>query len=210
MTRVKAYALILIIWTVFYTTIVGQAQEQGQPIIEISHPLPGGVAQGLLQISGTIEVDNFLSYTLEFSFQESADEAWFLISEGNSNISDSVLGEWDTSSIPDGNYKLRLTVNRQTDEAIILLVEGIRVRNYSQIETDTPVPTSEILTITPTITETSTATSTPEFKITPTPLPPNPASISLADIQNNILWGAILGVAIFVIFLLYRTGRNRT
>ena len=209
MTRVKFSSCLLVLTISLFTTIFVQAQEDQEPILEISSPLPGEVAQGLLQIVGTIEVVDLKSFVLEFSFQQNNDQAWFTINKGNTVIVDGILGEWDTSTIPDGNYKLRLTVNRKTAEPLILVVEGVRVRNYSQIETNTPIPTSQILTTTPTAAEITTISSTVEIRQTPTPFNPNPASVSFEDIQKRLLQGAIVGLVIFTIFLLYRGSRNR-
>ena len=209
MTRLKTFSCILVIIVSLSMSIYVNAQELQEPVLEISTPLPGEAAQGLLQISGTVEVDNLISYTLDFSFQQDNDQAWFLISKGNTSVVNGILGEWDTSTIPDGNYKLRLTVNRNTDEPLILVVEGIRVRNYSQIETNTPLPTSQIPTTTPTAAEIITISPTGEIRQSPTPFSPNPASVSFEDIQKRILQGAIGGLVIFTIFLLYRVSRNR-
>lgn len=209
MTRGKFFSCLLVLTISLFTTIFVQAQEGQEPILEISSPLPGEVAQGLLQIVGTIEVADLDSFILEFSFQQNNDQAWFAINKGNIVIVDGILGEWDTSTIPDGNYKLRLTVNRNTDGPLILVVEGIRVRNYSQIETNTPIPTNEIPTTIPTSVSTITISPTAELKPSPTPFNPNPASVTFGDIQKRILQGAIGGLVIFTIFLLYRSSRNR-
>lgn len=209
MTRGKFFSCLLVLTISLFTTIFVQAQEGQEPILEISSPLPGEVAQGLLQIVGTIEVADLDSFILEFSFQQNNDQAWFAINKGNIVIVDGILGEWDTSTIPDGNYKLRLTVNRNTDGPLILVVEGIRVRNYSQIETNTPIPTNEIPTTIPTSVSTITISPTAELKPSPTPFNPNPASVTFGDIQKRILQGAIGGLVIFTIFLLYRSNRNR-
>lgn len=209
MTRGKFFSCLLVLTISLFTTIFVQAQEGQEPILEISSPLPGEVAQGLLQIVGTIEVADLDSFILEFSFQQNNDQAWFAINKGNIVIVDGILGEWETSTIPDGNYKLRLTVNRNTDGPLILVVEGIRVRNYSQIETNTPIPTNEIPTTIPTSVSTITISPTAELKPSPTPFNPNPASVTFGDIQKRILQGAIGGLVIFTIFLLYRSSRNR-
>jgi len=209
MTRVKP-SIILLIFILSFPMPKGiQAQEAEEPVVDISVPLPGEAVQGLLQISGTIDVKDLDSYILEFAFQEGDEPAWFPISKGDISIISGVLGEWDTSSIPDGNYKLRLSVNRQTEEPIIMVLEGIRVRNYSQIETNTPAPTSAQPTITPTAAESITPTPTTVQKVSPTPLDPNPVSVTLANVQKAIVQGSLAGVVIFIIFLLYRAQKTR-
>jgi hypothetical protein len=209
MTSVKLYPFIFLLCLLFYTSIIVQAQDENQPVVEITLPLQGEAVQGLLQITGTINLEDLKNYTIEFTFQESTDETWFSINRDDTPIIESTLGEWDTSSIPDGNYNLRLTVNRETNDPIILVVEGIRVRNYSPIETNTPAPTSILPTMTPTIIESIADTPTVQIRPSPTPLTPNSAAVTQDDIQKKLIEGAMGGFAIFMIFLIYRSTRNR-
>jgi hypothetical protein len=209
MTRVKLSLVILLISTVYLGNSIAHAQNDVQPIVDIAQPLPGEAAQGLIQVTGTIMVEDLVSYRLEFAYQEENNQSWFGISNGNTPISEGILGEWDTSSIPDSNYDLRLTVNRETAEPIVLIVEGIRVRNYSAIETNTPAPTNILPSQTPTVVESVTVTPTVEVLPSPTALAPNPAAITGEDIQINLIKGALGGVAIFILFLIYRGTRTR-
>ena len=188
--------------------MIVEAQESSDSSIEITFPLPGEAVQGLVQITGTVNVEELESYILEFAIQTSDNPAWFRVNVGETSITDGILGEWDTSSLPDQNYFLRLTINQKTSDSITLLIEGVRVRNYSPIETSTPPPTSILPTPSPTV-ESSTETSTPEITPSPTPLIPNPAAITVENIQKKLIQGAIAGTMIFFIFLIYRTSRNR-
>jgi len=209
MTRVKLSFIILLISLINFRIIIVHAQNDAQPIVEITQPLPGEAAQGLIQITGTIEVEDLAFYVLEFAYHDGNNQSWFGISRGETSISEDILGEWDTSSIPDNNYNLRLTVNRETAEPIVLIVSGIRVRNYSAIETNTPAPTTVLPSQTPTFVESATVIPTQELRPSPTALAPNPAAITGDDIQNNLLKGAIGGVVIFIVFLIYRGTRTR-
>ena len=98
---------------------------------------------------------------------------------------------------------------RTDQDQIIAYVPGLRVRNYSAIETNTPVPTS---TPAPADTHaplvTSTMTLTP-VSFTPTPLPPNPAQIDTRDIGMSIGKGGIVVISIFAILGIYQYIRNR-
>ncbi len=210
MKSVKLISLLLIPLLIFSINVHVQAQEDIEPTVEIIFPLPGEAAQGLLQIIGTIEIEELDYYSLEFAFQESTSDAWFNISRGDATIIEDTLGEWDTSSIPDGKYNLRLTVYSKSLTPVILVVEGIRVRNYSPIETNTPAPTSDLPTLTPTIEEAILETPTSDvFPPTQTPPNPNPASVSQQDILENLFRGAIGGIVLFIIFLLYRAAKIR-
>jgi len=209
MTRARIFSIIVLISILNLKTLIVQAQDEVQPKVEISQPLPGEAVQGLVQVSGTIEVEDLVSYSLEFAYHDGDGQSWFGISRGDSPITEGMIGEWDTSSIPDNDYDVRLTVRRENNEPIVLIFEGIRVRNYSAIETNTPEPTNFLPTQTPTLVEAATITPTVEIRPSPTPLPPNPAAISREDIESNLIKGAVGGIAIFIIFLMYRGTRTR-
>lgn len=209
MTRVKLTSFILLFTLIHLGMTIAHAQDEVQPFVDIIQPLPGEAAQGLIQVTGTIEVEDLVSFSLEFAYHDGNNQSWFGINRGDTSISEGILGEWDTSSIPDSNYDLRLTVTRETAEPIVLIIEGIRVRNYSAIETNTPAPTNILPTQTPSLVESVTAIPTVEVRPSPTALSPNPAAITGGDIQKNLIKGAVGGIAIFILFLIYRGTRTR-
>ncbi|MEE9188187.1 MAG: hypothetical protein V3U36_02380, partial [Anaerolineales bacterium] len=159
-------------------------------------------------ILGEINIEEPLSVELSFSYSDDQRGTWFIIHEVEGTIPREINFEWDTTTITDGQYTLRLLVRTEQDQ-IISLVPGLRVRNYSAIETDTPVPTSTPApadTHAPTVTATMTLTPVP---FTPTPLPPNPAQIDTRDIGMSIGKGAIIVISIFAILGIYQYIRNR-
>ncbi len=81
---------------------------------------------------------NFIRYDLDFSHSPGPEDGWFNIITSDKNPPDGLLGVWDTSSISDGNYRLRLTVYYKDSPKAEYFAEEIRVRNYSPIETATP------------------------------------------------------------------------
>lgn len=209
MSKIKVFSFLLILGLNLYVISNSLAQEAADPTVDITFPLPGEAVQGLLQIYGTVNVDDIDFYTLEFAYHDSTDQTWFGISKGENIIVGNLLGEWDTSSIPDGTYNLRLTVTRMSFDPIFLIVEGIRVRNYSQIETNTPTPTGTIPTHTPSLDTPIFPTATLEPTTSPTPFPPNSAVVSKEDLQKTLIRGSIGGVVIFITFLIYRATRKR-
>jgi len=172
-------------------------QEEG-PAVSIDNPLAGEAVQGLVLVAGSISVENFQSYQLSFAFTEEEDPDWFTIRQADTIEQDDILGEWDTSTLPDETYDLRLTVYQADQDPIVVLVSGVRVRNYSAIETDTPTPTSEVP---PTSTPVPEVTSTPTPGITPspTPLPANPAEVTVSELQSILISGGIGGAVFFVL-----------
>ncbi len=195
-----------------------RAQQSG---VQITSPLPGEAVQGIFVISGSTFVDGFFSYEVSFGFPGDPTGTWFLIAEGFNPVVEAPLAEWDTFALTDGSYSLRLLVTLVDGSTLETIAEGIRVRNYSVIETSTP-------TSSPTITNTSLASETPPSRtprpedlepptptrtatITPTPtetgipptataLPENPAYLSAARITNTLARGAA-GALIALLFL---------
>jgi hypothetical protein len=137
-------------------------------------------------------------------------DTWFLIYESDEAITDGEMTQWDTSTITDGEYKLRLVVTLQDGSQLTNDINNLRVRNYTPIETNTPEPNATRApgdTPIPTITPTSTITPLPP---TATPLPPNPAIISSQEILLSLGKGALLTVSFFALLGLYQLIRSAT
>jgi hypothetical protein len=194
--------------------------QQGTPAPAIISPSAGQVLQGVVPIVVTTNLDGFQSAELSFAYLEDTTDTWFILIESDVPIDNDVLAEWDTSTISDSNYTLRLVVRLNDGNELSTQVEGIRVRNYTAVEADTPTPTiptptpqaSETLvpTPTPTITPMPTSTLVPATSTAP---PPNPAELSRQAVLTSIGWGiliVIVGLAIFGLYrgLLVRLGRN--
>lgn len=179
--------------------------------VNIQSPSPGEAIQGLVQIIGNSDIEGFVSSELAFSFSSDQTQTWFLIKNSSVPVRNAGLGEWDTSTLTDNTYTLRLTVFRKEGEPIAVIVEGIRVRNYSPIETSTPTPTPEIVPDEPEESASTPVppTNTPPPEATLTPLAKNPAELSPVQIKSATIRGGILAV-LFLIFLgLYAAARRR-
>jgi len=167
--------------------------------ISISSPKPNQAVQGLVKIIGSTNVHDFSHASLEFSYQDNPTNTWFPISESNQGVVNDLLATWDTSTITDNNYNLKLTVTTKTNQILTYLVEGIRVRNYSPIETDTPAaPSTPSLLL---------ATSIPApqrfIHSTPTPFPTNPATIQRSDLITSSMWGILFVFGLFLAGISY-------
>jgi hypothetical protein len=225
------YRLSLLIWFLVHFIPIGIVNAQGEITptttdippagentpapatpaeIGFQSPLPGQALQGIVVISGTTAVQGFHSARLEFAYSENPTNTWFLIQEFTEPVKGE-LAQWDTSTITDGIYDLRLSVTLADGKQSKVILTGLRVRNYTPIETDTPTP--ELPTATPvpgdtpipTPTLTPTATPVPP---TPTPLPPNPAQLSRRDITGSMGKGALGILGIFALIGLYTSIRR--
>jgi len=170
---------------------------------EIIVPTSGQVLQGLVTIRVNLPAQA-ASAELAFSYDGDPRDTWFLIAEFTDLEKGVFETDWDTTTLTDDNYTLRLVV-RTINGPLTVLVTGLRVRNYTPIETSTPVPTSTAApqhTPSPSITPTVTVNLIPP---TITPFPPNPAQISIQEI--TITAGKRIGITLLVFLLLamYRT-----
>jgi hypothetical protein len=185
------------------------AQQTGEGEVVVFSPLPGEAVQGLVQIIGTVDVEGFQSYELAFAFKDDATQTWFQIAQGDTPVIQGVLTEWDTTVLTDSTYHLLLRVHLRSGLVTDLIIEGIRVRNYSPIETSTPAPTdaSGDQQGTP-IPSPAPPTETPILP-TPTDLPPNPAAVDSDQLTRATLRGGITGAVLTVVLLLYMRTKRR-
>lgn len=162
------------------------------PRIEIHEPRPGQALQGSVRILGSTNIRNFSHSELAFAYQENPTDTWFLLAESDQGVVNEVLAIWDTSEITDNVYQLRLMVTTKDNQKHVYMVEGLRVRNYTPMETDTPQPEQQAHL------ETTTPEPTQAVN-TPTPLPTNPLTLRESDLLQSALRG--VGV-VAVLFLL--------
>lgn len=205
------FVILFSVTLVILTALKVDAQESAQTddVHIIFHsPVPGQALQGTILVEVDINVEGFLSAELSFSYSGDQRDTWFPINEWDDIPSDGFNAEWDTTTITDGEYNLRIIAITDNDQ-LVALVPGVRVRNYSPIETNTPLPTSTPApadTNVPTMTAISTITPVPS---TPTPLPPNPAQINNRQITSSIGSGAIIALSVLAFIGLYQFIRNR-
>jgi hypothetical protein len=181
--KLFALCLLIMIW-------ISPVSAQGIDAPELISPHAGEVLQGGITISGSVDIPGFSSYEVSYAYQGS-ESNWFIIKESREAVHENVLAVWDTSVITDGNYALRIRVNLQDGQFVDDVVGGLRVRNYTIIETSTPEPTLavNISRNTPTITHTP--------RPTPTRLPVNPIKVTNEDVLRSITQGA--GAAILLL-----------
>jgi hypothetical protein len=168
---------------------------QEQPAI--LSPQQGQVVQGVVTILGSSNESGFGSSEIDFGYAGDTTGTWFLIAKGSQPVDSNTLATWDTTTITDGNYDLRLRVTLSDGTYLDAIVPNLRVRNYTPIETPTPAPTE----VQPTNTPTKTLTPTP-FP-TPTPLPVNPAVLTPADISTSLVYGGLGAVILIIILGIY-------
>ena len=195
--------------------------------ISITSPQAGDTLRGQVEITGNMDVPNFASAELAFSYaipeggaSTPADRfAWFIIQTFPQPVHAErlTLAIWDTAPLTDGDYTLHLRVFLQDGSFQDIVVSDLKVRNDVPLATDVPTATEfvESITINPlpiaspvgTLTV-QPATSLPSFPSL-TPLPANPASVTTSSIYSNFVRGALIVFVLFIIFsLLLRLRKN--
>ena len=186
----KKHTLVL---TLILTSILMLGLQVGSRP-EITSPQPDEVIQGVVLVTGTADMIGLQSYEVLFSYAGDSTETWFLIDQGTRAVKNESLALWDTTTITDGEYRLMLRVHLDDSDPVEAIVTGLRVRNYSPIETITPAPTSIAGGFSDTGGEDG-----PGFGPTPTDLPPNPAVMTTASLVKSILKGmayALVGLIV--------------
>jgi hypothetical protein len=184
--------LVMPIWSVFF--------QFSRP--KIDSPQAGEALQGAVTITGTTDVVGFSSMEVSFSYGTGSDGTWFLIAQSDQPVRDGILATWDTSSIADGIYQLRVWVDTVDGETVEMVVKDLRVRNYTPVETNTPPPekyTAEPQAVAPV------STAIP----TPTLLPPNPASVTMTRLGFSIVQGMVFVLVAFMIIGIYGASRRK-
>jgi hypothetical protein len=169
------------------------------PEVRVTSPRSGQALQGVISIQGNCAIRNFSSARLEFSYTDNPTDTWFLIQTLVEPVSNNLLTQWDTSTITDGSYQVRLLVLATDEKEYQSVVENLRVRNYTPVETDTPAPTS----LANGIITTGTPNPTP-IPPSPTPLPANPLEISPDNIQSSTIKGIFTVFVVFTLFGLFQ------
>lgn len=157
---------------------------QAPGFAEILEPHGGEAIQSVYTIRGSASHPSFTAYQLSFAYAQDPTGTWFQLGERQENpIIDDGLALWDTSGLSDGEYRLRLEVFLENETSIVAIVEGVRIRNQSAIETPTPgLVTARV-----------TATQIPPTKTPrPTPLPPA-AFPGSSNTQRALIAGTMIG-----------------
>jgi hypothetical protein len=95
--------------------------------IMIDSPAPGDDVAGTISITGTADVPNFGFYKYEVAPMGS--ENWATIAANRSTVKNEELGKWNTASVTNGEYFLRLVITDNVGASLEPCVIAIRVLN---------------------------------------------------------------------------------
>jgi len=175
---------------------------QDSPAVAITSPAAGDVLRGEVSITGAMDAPGFVSAQLDFAYASDSAGTWFVIQTFSQPATDSVLAVWDTISITDGDYVLRLHVNLD-DGTIQEATVPVKLQNDVLIPTATPAPTvtpntAEVQIPTPFLLAAAPTPTIPP-RPTPTALATNPAVLGQDEIYASLGRGALVIAGLFIL-----------
>ena len=179
------------------------------PSVSITSPQSGAAVRGQVEILGNMEAPNFASAELAFGYipeggASNPANAWFIIQSFPQPKAESPLAVWDTTSVTDGDYNLRLRVFLQDGTIQDSPLISVKVSNDTPQPTVTPQETLQPTSTpaAPLLTTAPTALPTYAF-IQPTPPPPNPASLTVSLVYSTFGRGALIALGVFLLFSIF-------
>lgn len=163
--------LHIVIMGILLTALPVFAQDE---TVKIEWPLPVYVVKGTVDVRGTANASGMTGYFLEVAAYDAAEPIWTPISLLSATpVVNGVLAQWQTTSVADGIYQLRLRVLTTGNQSTYAVVGPIRVANTLQAPDGETVNVPQVL-----LTNTPEAPlATAEVAAEPTLVPrPNPVS----------------------------------
>jgi hypothetical protein len=93
----------------------------------ITSPGPGDPVSGTVNITGTADVPNFGFYKYEVAPMGS--QNWATIAASREPVRNEPLGDWNTASLTNGDYFLRLVITDNVGTSLEPCVIAVRVLN---------------------------------------------------------------------------------
>jgi len=167
------------------------------PGLYITSPESGALIEGIVEIRGSIPEEDFSSAEVLYSYSQEGVENWFLIERIDSVVQDDVLATWDTTTITDGVYQLKLMVITLDGNENEVVVSDIHVSNYTRGDEQ---PTSAAMGssgINP--------GAAVGLMVTPGPtgLPVNPASIIRDEVRLTVISGILIASVLLGLLIMY-------
>lgn len=187
MNFLRVFALLPLLGFLFQPN-----QQVGE--LSILSPGSGEVVRGVVQVTGSTGANSFASYNLAYAYESSDTTNWFPIADASQPVNSGILGSWDTSTITDGNYSLRLVVILQDSSQNEILTKNVQVRNYTSPEST--AGTGSTITEVPGQTQ---QTGPDEKALSE----PNPASLEQIELKQAVIKGLAFGGGIIVLLGIY-------
>lgn len=174
---------------------------QDSPPVAITSPAPDEILRGQVTIAGRLDFVSFLSARLEFAYAPNPTDTWFTIQAFSQPVLDGTLASWDTTSITDGNYVIRLRVLLE-DGTVQEATVPVQIGNDAlPIATPEPTPTLdlEIASLPTPFLLAASPTPTEVPRPTPTALPSNPVALEQREVYTSLGRGALVILGLFTL-----------
>lgn len=176
---------IAVILTIGWTLAAWPARSLAAPLTQeqiaaITAPTEGQELQGVVTITGSANHPEFDRYELAYGPEPNPNDAWQPFSANQQPVANNVLGVWDTASVGDGTYSLRLRVVRKDSNYDEAFIRGLRVINQQARSTPTssaaeasptPEATTDLATAVPGVEPTLRSVPTVLVEQPPTSIP---------------------------------------
>jgi hypothetical protein len=232
LAKILRYSVILSLFVV----LAGAGRGWAAPVVQdkvwvITYPTEGSTLSGTVNIQGTVTHPNFASYGILYAAgtRVAADTGWRLddpiVWDVKSMVVNGVLGTWDTTTVPNGQYMLALVVYEAgNDTPNAYFINNLTIQNEEATPTPeptleptptelaaTPPPGEGVAPVAPTIEQPPTATPRPTPTINPNATPTTETDgektpktiISVDNIKETFIAGAQLAVLMYVFGGLY-------
>lgn len=123
-------------WTPTDGTPTATATKSMRVVNEITHPKEGDSVAGIVPIIGTALMHGYLKYDVHVS--PAGLDSWQWLGSSFDIVREDAIYRWDTSTIPDGLYDVRVRVSRLDGGSSDAFLRTIEVRNANP-PTPTPV-----------------------------------------------------------------------
>lgn len=191
-----------------------------QPAWEITSPVANARLRGTIEIRGSAYLgENFQFYKVEYQPLGAPPDKWIVFSSATVQVRDGLLGTWDTTTVSDGTYNLKLTVVKKDGnyeetpprQVVVANAEPTPTPSPTITPTEVPAPilTPTVVLASPTVVviqpTAARFTPTPTLLATRTSLPEMPFGISLPDmgiVFNSFLFGALVAGALFAFMII--------
>ncbi len=169
--------IVLLLVTLAFGAVVTAAPQAQEARPVIAQPAQDTPVRGVIQIVGTAIHPQFQRYELYYApWPVPSDQSWIFIGDAHFNQQPlGLLGTWDSRSVTDGTYALRVRVVRadgnylDSDPRRVLVANTRPVETPTSFPTDTPEPLpTQPLVIPTTVIAAPTAESSPTPEPTPT------------------------------------------
>jgi hypothetical protein len=182
--RLSALLLVALLLAVVMTVSAQNTAPPVNPNANISWPPPVYVLRGEFTLRGSANLPNMTSYFIQFRplaadlSVPDEDAPWLpAILPSTSAVQDGVLGVWNTLTTPDGLYELRMTINVNNGDPLLIPLSPVRVENNPPPFAVTPT----VPAIIPTQAALPTLTGLPPLLPTPTAFDTSPRVTAARD-----------------------------